>query len=246
MLAKGSVKANLGEEPMTRTLEAIDQFRRAVRGHYVRLFAVATSALRRADNAESFAARGRRAAKSLGVVGAAQCARRDGEKPHVMPADGTAELVDRLERSRHRLLAEVSALTEPFAGTYSGTRVGEGLGESGHLGEEPMTRTLEGDIDQFRRAVRGHYVRLFAVATSALRRADNAEAFSPSAWATQLGVPLRILSGEEEADRSYRGALTALLYHLRGERVGVLDLKAEEAPSMPSAKTLRARARRLF
>ncbi|HEX4012893.1 MAG TPA: hypothetical protein VHX17_03265 [Candidatus Cybelea sp.] len=102
----------------------------------------------------------------------------------------------------------------------TGTRIGEGLGERGHLGDEPMARTLEA-IAQFQRAIRGHYVRLFAVSTSALRRADNGEAFGQRVG-EMLGVPLRILSGEEEALASYRGALTAF-GELHGERVGVVD-----------------------
>jgi exopolyphosphatase / guanosine-5'-triphosphate,3'-diphosphate pyrophosphatase len=84
-----------------------------------------------------------------------------------------------------------------------------------------MQRTLEA-IGQFQRAVKGHYIRLFAVATSALRRAENAEDFSQRIEAL-LGTPLRTLSGEEEAAASYRGALTAF-GELRGERVGVLDV----------------------
>jgi exopolyphosphatase / guanosine-5'-triphosphate,3'-diphosphate pyrophosphatase len=101
-----------------------------------------------------------------------------------------------------------------------GTRIGEGLGEQGRLGDEPMQRTLDAAA-QLVRAVRGHYVRLFAVATSALRRAENGEEFSQRV-AALLGVPLRVLSGEEEAAASYRGALTAF-GTLRGERVGVID-----------------------
>ena len=102
-----------------------------------------------------------------------------------------------------------------------GTRIGEGLGEHGRLGDEPMQRTLDA-IGQFQRAIRGHYVRLFAVATSALRRGENGEAFG-SRVQELLGVPLRVLSGEEEAAASYRGALAAL-GTLRGERVGVVDV----------------------
>jgi exopolyphosphatase/guanosine-5'-triphosphate,3'-diphosphate pyrophosphatase len=103
----------------------------------------------------------------------------------------------------------------------TGTRIGEGLGERGRLGEEPMRRTLEA-IGHFARTVKGHYVRLFAVATSALRRADNGEEFAQRVQEA-LGSPLRILSGEEEATASYRGALT-VFEPLRGERVGVLDV----------------------
>lgn len=102
-----------------------------------------------------------------------------------------------------------------------GTRIGEGLGSRGHLGEEPMQRTLDA-IAQLHRAVRGHYLRLFAIATSAVRRADNGDEFCARAQA-ELGVPLRILDGDEEATASYRGAIT-VFGALHGERVGVVDL----------------------
>jgi len=102
-----------------------------------------------------------------------------------------------------------------------GTRIGEGLGESGRLGDEPIRRTLDA-IAQFHRTARGHYVRLFAVATSALRRAENGEEFAREVQAA-LGVPLRVLSGDEEAAAAYRGAFTAL-GSLRGQRAGVLDV----------------------
>jgi exopolyphosphatase/guanosine-5'-triphosphate,3'-diphosphate pyrophosphatase len=101
-----------------------------------------------------------------------------------------------------------------------GTRIGEGLGEGGRLGEEPMQRTLDA-VTQMARALRGHYVRLFAIATSALRRAENGEEFAER-FRSVLGVTLRVLTGEEEAAASYRGALTAF-DKLRGERVGVID-----------------------
>jgi exopolyphosphatase/guanosine-5'-triphosphate,3'-diphosphate pyrophosphatase len=123
--------------------------------------------------------------------------------------------------STRALLADVE-LEHPrveFARSI-GTRVGEGLGERGRLAEEPMQRTLDAAA-QLARAVRGHYVRLFAVGTSALRRAENGEAFAQRVHEL-LGVPLRVLSGDEEAAASYRGALTAF-DGLRGARVGVLD-----------------------
>jgi len=101
-----------------------------------------------------------------------------------------------------------------------GTRIGEGQGEDGALGAEPMRRTLEA-VKQLHRAIRGHYLRLFAVSTSAVRRAPNAAEFADAVQEI-LGVPLRILSGEEEAAASYRGALTAF-GDLRGQRVGVID-----------------------
>ncbi len=101
-----------------------------------------------------------------------------------------------------------------------GTRIGEGLDAEGRLGEEPMRRTLDA-IGQLYRQVRGHYVKLFAVSTSAVRRAGNSDEFLERAREI-LGVPMHVLSGEEEAEASYRGAITAL-GPLHGERVAVVD-----------------------
>ncbi|HZZ00504.1 MAG TPA: hypothetical protein VFE36_13120 [Candidatus Baltobacteraceae bacterium] len=120
------------------------------------------------------------------------------------------------------LLADIAPELPHVALAQSiGTRIGEGLGQSGHLGEEPMRRTVDA-IAQFHRAVRGHYLRLFAIATSAVRRADNADEFSARVQA-ELGVPLLVLTGDEEARASYRGAITAF-GALHGERVGMIDV----------------------
>ncbi len=119
------------------------------------------------------------------------------------------------------LLADVEPQRARVAFARSiGTRIGEGLAQEGSLGEEPMRRTIDA-ITELARGIRGHYVRLFAVGTSALRRAGNEAEFAQRVHEV-LGVPLRILSGEEEAAASYRGALTAF-GDLRGERVGVVD-----------------------
>jgi exopolyphosphatase/guanosine-5'-triphosphate,3'-diphosphate pyrophosphatase len=119
------------------------------------------------------------------------------------------------------LLADVSGDVPRVALARTvGTRIGEGLGEKGRLGEEPARRTLAA-IEQLARAARGRYVRLFAIATSALRRAENAGEFLERAGEV-LGVEMRVLSGEEEGRASYRGA-AASLGRLRGERIGVVD-----------------------
>lgn len=120
------------------------------------------------------------------------------------------------------LLADVApAIPRIELARSIGTRIGEGLGSAGRLSEEPMRRTLD-VLHGYMRQIKGHYVRLIAVATSAVRRAENGEEFA--AKVEQIaGAPLRILSGEEEAVASYRGALTAF-GPLQGERVGVLDM----------------------
>ncbi len=101
-----------------------------------------------------------------------------------------------------------------------GTRIGEGLRESGHLGYDPIQRTLDAVHSHFH-AVRGHYLRLYTIATSAVRRASNGADFVKAVTGI-TGVPVHVLSGDEEAAASYRGAITAL-GTLHGEEVGVVD-----------------------
>jgi exopolyphosphatase / guanosine-5'-triphosphate,3'-diphosphate pyrophosphatase len=120
------------------------------------------------------------------------------------------------------LLADVTGDVARVALARSiGTRIGEGLKERGALGEEPMQRTLEA-VRNHLRAIRGHYLRLFTIATSALRRADNGEEFTARMQAL-TGVPVDILSGEDEAAASYRGAIT-VFGPLRGDEIGVVDV----------------------
>ncbi len=101
----------------------------------------------------------------------------------------------------------------------TGTRIGEGLRESGRLGEVAMRRTLEA-IDEHVTALRQFQPELKAIATSALRRADNADEFARAVVAI-AGVPLQIISGEEEARCSYEGAVSGLAEE---ETYGVLDV----------------------
>ncbi|HEX5275588.1 MAG TPA: hypothetical protein VFW34_09965 [Candidatus Rubrimentiphilum sp.] len=101
----------------------------------------------------------------------------------------------------------------------TGTRIGEGLRESGRLREDSMRRTLDA-IDEHVAAIREFQPELKVIATSALRRADNAEEFA-RAVAAIAGVPLQIISGEEEARCSYAGALSGLPAE---NSYGVLDV----------------------
>lgn len=102
----------------------------------------------------------------------------------------------------------------------TGTRVGEGLRERGELGEEPVRRTLEAVQSHFER-IRGQYDRLSVIATSAVRRAQNGETFAAEIKRI-TGAKLRVLSGDEEAQASYRGAISEF-GHLHGAEVGVVD-----------------------
>lgn len=86
------------------------------------------------------------------------------------------------------------------------TRLGEGLDETGRIGEAALARTAEA-VAEFARAAKAAGVampRLFG--TQALREAGNGRA-AADRIAEAAGAPLAILSGEEEADLARRGVL---------------------------------------
>jgi exopolyphosphatase/guanosine-5'-triphosphate,3'-diphosphate pyrophosphatase len=93
---------------------------------------------------------------------------------------------------------------------YEPVRIGQGLMASGRLGEEPMARALS-TLDVF-----AHFCRasglgadaVDAVATSAIRDAENAAGFLKRARKT-LGLPIRVLSREEEARYGYLAAINS-------------------------------------
>jgi exopolyphosphatase/guanosine-5'-triphosphate,3'-diphosphate pyrophosphatase len=93
---------------------------------------------------------------------------------------------------------------------YEPVRIGEGLMASGRLGERPMQRALA-TLDVF-----AHFCRasgldeesVDAVATSAIRDAGNAEEFLARARAC-LGLPIRVLSREQEARYGYLAAVNS-------------------------------------
>jgi exopolyphosphatase/guanosine-5'-triphosphate,3'-diphosphate pyrophosphatase len=104
---------------------------------------------------------------------------------------------------------------------YEPVRIGEGLMASGSLGEGPMRRALA-TLDVF-----AHFCRasglgeeaVDAVATSAIRDAENAEEFLVRARAC-LGMPIRVLSREQEARYGYLAAVDSTTL----EDGAVLDL----------------------
>lgn len=103
----------------------------------------------------------------------------------------------------------------------TGTRIGEGLRERGHLEEAAMQRTLDA-IAEHARAIREHGTEFRIIATSALRRADNETTFEQRVRAL-TGAGIRIISGEEEAACSFAGALSGI-DSTTGGRFGVLDV----------------------
>ncbi len=104
---------------------------------------------------------------------------------------------------------------------YEPVRIGEGLAGSGKLGREPMARAMA-TLDvfaQFSRASGLGGDSIDAVATSAIRDAENAEAFLERAR-ERSGLPIRVLSREAEARYGYLAAVNSTTL----EQGCVLDL----------------------
>jgi exopolyphosphatase/guanosine-5'-triphosphate,3'-diphosphate pyrophosphatase len=93
---------------------------------------------------------------------------------------------------------------------YEPVRIGEGMGATGRLGEEPMRRALA-TLDVF-----AHFCEaaglcgreVDAVATSAIREAENARDFLTRARA-RTRLPIRVLSREQEARYGYLAAVNS-------------------------------------
>jgi exopolyphosphatase/guanosine-5'-triphosphate,3'-diphosphate pyrophosphatase len=91
---------------------------------------------------------------------------------------------------------------------YEPVRIGAGLAASGRLGEEPIERALA-TLDVFAHFCRASELderSIDAVATSAIRDAENAEAFLDRAR-ERSGLPIRVLSRDAEARYGYIAAI---------------------------------------
>ena len=115
----------------------------------------------------------------------------------------------------------------------TGTRLGRGLGTDGNLHSEARDLTLA-TIRSYADELYAYGARVDVIATSALRRANDAGAFG-AAVAQIVGLSPRVLSGDEEARYSFDGAV----YGSRATgRLGVLDVgggSTELAVGTPAA-----------
>ncbi|HET9393603.1 MAG TPA: hypothetical protein VFO29_08830 [Candidatus Rubrimentiphilum sp.] len=121
--------------------------------------------------------------------------------------------------STRALVAELDPKPHVLFKRSIGTRIGEGLKESGALQEAAMQRTLDA-IGEHVKRVRKYKSDIRVIATSALRRANNSEEFSARVRAIAGAAP-EIISGDEEARCSYAGAISGLP---PGVTYGVLDV----------------------
>lgn len=102
-------------------------------------------------------------------------------------------------------------------------RLGQGLDRSGRLQPEAIARTLDALRRQRDRARAAGVQHLIAIATESVRAAANGAEFLAAAAAPDVGVPLRVISGEEEARLSYRSVAESVVAAGDGWR-SVLDI----------------------
>ncbi len=84
------------------------------------------------------------------------------------------------------------------------TLLGEGVSQSGALSPAAVERTLAAISELTREAARDGIERLVAFVTSAVRNAENGEAFVARAR-QEAGIEVRILAGDQEAELTFRG-----------------------------------------
>jgi exopolyphosphatase/guanosine-5'-triphosphate,3'-diphosphate pyrophosphatase len=142
-----------------------------------------------------------------------------------------------------RLLVLDGALR--VASESRGTRIGTGIGVTGAIDPAARTRTLAAIDDYLGLARARGTTQIDAIATSALRRASDGEAFGAEV-AARVGIAPRVLSGAEEATYSFLGATSVC----DGERpIAVLDVgggSTELAVDVPSWARVTGAVERTF
>jgi exopolyphosphatase/guanosine-5'-triphosphate,3'-diphosphate pyrophosphatase len=118
-------------------------------------------------------------------------------------------VVDIGTNSTRLLIADVEPATgavSPLLRRSEVTRLGDGVDSGGSLSEEAIGRVLR-TLAEYREAIDGHDCEAnLAVLTSAVRDAANGEAFAARVR-EEFGLDARILTGDEEAQLTFLGAM---------------------------------------
>lgn len=118
------------------------------------------------------------------------------------------------------LLAEVSGSGfDRLWRDREGTRLFAGLDAAGNLNQDSMDKTISAVRRMASETRQQGAEKLAIFATSAARDASNGQEFM-AAVEREAGVPLRIISGEEEAELSFLGASAVVT----AERCGMIDI----------------------
>ena len=100
------------------------------------------------------------------------------------------------------------------------TRLGEGIHETGRLGEEAVRRTVDAIAELAEEARRAGAEEIAVVGTAGLRQAENSDEFL-DAVRERAGVLVEVIAGDEEARLSFLAAADAL--HLGTGMLGVFE-----------------------
>ena len=141
--------------------------------------------------------------------------------PQINPEVDTVAVID-LGTNSTRLLITRAAKNglEELHRESTVTSLGSGVDLTGSLAAEAIERTCNA-VAEYRKVWTGMGVdQVLASATSAVRDADNGEAFVAE-LRERFGVDARILSGEEEAKLVFRGATSG---NPRAEKTLVVDI----------------------
>jgi exopolyphosphatase / guanosine-5'-triphosphate,3'-diphosphate pyrophosphatase len=119
-------------------------------------------------------------------------------------------VVDIGSNSTRLLIADVDATSETVGEVLRRsqvTRLGDGVDSRGYLSDEAIDRVL-GTLAEYRREIDAHSCEAnLAVLTSAVRDAANGAAFAARVR-DQFGLDARVLTGEEEAQLTFLGAMS--------------------------------------
>jgi exopolyphosphatase / guanosine-5'-triphosphate,3'-diphosphate pyrophosphatase len=135
-------------------------------------------------------------------------------------------VVDIGTNSTRLLVADVdgrSGAIDPLERRSRVTRLGHGVDASGTLDEEAMARVFA-TLDEFRALIEGHGCEAnMAVLTSAVRDADNGETFAERVR-RDYHLDARVLSGEQEAQLTFLGAMSGRPHERLATPVVVIDI----------------------
>ncbi len=133
-----------------------------------------------------------------------------------MAATGCFAAIDIGSNTFRLMIAETAAATDSkpwkiIHYTHNIIRLGEGLHRSGVLSETAMQRGLAAFHDYARLLAQYdvHADRILAVATAAMREAENGQVFRDRV-AAETGIQIRIVGGEVEAAMSLAGSSAVL------------------------------------
>jgi exopolyphosphatase/guanosine-5'-triphosphate,3'-diphosphate pyrophosphatase len=134
----------------------------------------------------------------------------------------TLLLVARPRPGAHPFDPEIPEGPEILADLAKITRLGRGLELDGRLRSDGIERTLAA-LDLYARIAAQHGAEIAAIGTEALRRAPNADQFLEPARRL-LGERVEVISGDREAELTFRAIVESFPTEVAGGRVAIADI----------------------